>query len=352
MVAKKTTTATTKVATKKTATKKAAPKKEKKVVEAPHIGLVMNDSWLEPFEQAIRGRHDHALWKIGQLTRNGKTTLSQFASGHLYFGLHKLAKGWVFRWELKLSEKALKHGQLYKMKVKWNGGEGERIPAWCRRVVQDDQTKIFSAQVWNPEKPYVWKKKTFKPNKSPLLIYECHVGMAQDAEKVGTYKEFTENVLPRVKKDGYNAIQVMAIQEHPYYGSFGYHVSSFFAPSSRFGTPEDLKEMIDTAHKMGIAVIMDIVHSHAVKNEVEGSSMRATATNIRLGIPSALITVRMMCSTSCSPTVSTGSRSFTSTVSASMVSPRCSTTLMDSVRPSEAMATTSTVTRTTMPSAT
>ncbi len=173
-------------------------------------------------------------------------------------------------WELKLSEKALKHGQLYKMKVHWNGGEGERIPAWCRRVVQDDQTKIFSAQVWNPEKPYVWKKKTFKPNKSPLLIYECHVGMSQDAEKVGTYKEFTENVLPRVKKDGYNAIQVMAIQEHPYYGSFGYHVSSFFAPSSRFGTPEELKEMIDTAHKLGIAVIMDIVHSHAVKNEVEG----------------------------------------------------------------------------------
>ena len=308
MVAKKTTTATAKKATTKktTAARKTTTRKAvAKVVEEPqHIGLVRNDSWLEPFEGAIRGRHDHALWKISQLTHNGKQTLSQFASGHLYFGLHKLAKGWVFRewapnateiyligdfnnwqenekykckriegtgnWELKLSEKAIKHGDLYKMKVKWNGGEGERIPAWCRRVVQDDQTKIFSAQVWNPEKPYVFKKKTFKPDKSPLLIYECHVGMGQDAEKVGTYKEFTENILPRVKKDGYNAIQVMAIQEHPYYGSFGYHVSSFFAPSSRFGTPEDLKEMIDTAHKMGIAVIMDIVHSHAVKNEVEG----------------------------------------------------------------------------------
>ena len=298
------TTKKTTAATPKEAKKKAAPRKAKKVETPKHIGLVMNDSWLEPFEAAIRGRHEHAVWKIGQLTKNGKSTLSQFASGHLYFGLHKLAKGWVFRewapnateiylvgdfnnwqesekykckriegtgnWELKLSEKAIKHGDLYKMKVKWNGGEGERIPAWCRRVVQDEQTKIFSAQVWNPEKPYEWKKKTFKPNKSPLLIYECHVGMGQDAEKVGTYKEFTENVLPRVKKDGYNAIQVMAIQEHPYYGSFGYHVSSFFAPSSRFGTPEDLKEMIDTAHKMGIAVIMDIVHSHAVKNEVEG----------------------------------------------------------------------------------
>ena len=240
----------------------------KKKQSPDHIGLVRNDSWLEPFEAAIRGRHDHAVWKINQLTKNGKKTLSDFASGHLYFGLHKLPKGWVFRewapnatdiylvgdfnnwqenekyrckriagtgnWELKLSEKALKHGQLYKMKVKWNGGEGERIPAWCRRVVQDDNTKIFSAQVWNPEKKYEFKKKNFKPKKNPLLIYECHVGMGQDAEKVGTYKEFKDNVLPRVIKDGYNCIQVMAIQEHPYYGSFGYHVSSFFAPSSRF----------------------------------------------------------------------------------------------------------------------
>ena len=276
---------------------KAAPKVE-------HIGLVKNDSWLEPFEDAIRGRHDHTEWVKNKLTKNGKYTLAQFASGHEYFGLHKTARGWVFRewapnateiflvgdfnnwqeqpkyqlkriegtgnWELKLSEKAIRHGDLYKMKVMWNGGEGERIPAWCRRVVQDEQTKIFSAQVWHPEHPYVMKKKRFKPNTGPLLIYECHVGMSQDAEKVGSYREFMENVLPRVAEDGYNCIQVMAIQEHPYYGSFGYHVSSFFAPSSRFGTPEELKELIDTAHKMGLAVIMDIVHSHAVKNEVEG----------------------------------------------------------------------------------
>ena len=257
-------------------------KSEKKAVEQPkHIGLVQNDSWLEPFEDAIRGRHDHAVWKLNQLTRNGKTSLKDFASGHLYFGLHKQLRGWVFRewapnateiyligdfndwkedekykckriagtgnWELKLRERDLKHGQLYKMKVKWEGGEGERIPAWCRRVVQDENTKIFSAQVWDPAKKYDFKKKNFKPKKNPLLIYECHVGMGQDAEKVGTYNEFRENVLPRVIKDGYNCIQVMAIQEHPYYGSFGYHVSSFL-----------------------VAVIMDIVHGHAVKNEVEG----------------------------------------------------------------------------------
>ena len=269
-----------------------------------HIGLVARDPYLEPYEEAIRGRHDHAEWKINQLTRKGRSTLSDFANGHKYFGLHKLPRGWVFRewapnateifligdfnswqqtesyrakripgtdnWELRLPEKALHHGELYKMLVRWNGGEGERIPAWATRVVQDEQTKIFSAQVWNPAVPYVWKRNSFIPKRSPLLIYECHVGMAQDAEKVGTYVEFRDNVLPRIVADGYNCIQIMAIQEHPYYGSFGYHVSSFFAPSSRFGTPEELKSLVDAAHRQGVAVIMDIVHSHAVKNENEG----------------------------------------------------------------------------------
>lgn len=283
----------------------ATHKVTKQVKKAPkHIGLVKTDSYLEPFEDAIRGRHEHAMWKMNELVQNDKQTLSEFANGYAYYGLHRLPKGWVFRewapnataiylvgdfnnwkeeeayrckriqdtdnWELKLPAKAMKHGDLYKMHVYWNGGNGERIPAWAQRVVQDEQTKIFSAQVWNPLHPYMWKKDKFKAKVNPLFIYECHIGMAQDAEKVGTYREFKDNILPRVIKAGYNCIQIMAIQEHPYYGSFGYHVSSFFAPSSRFGTPEELKELIDTAHQHGIAVIMDIVHSHAVKNEVEG----------------------------------------------------------------------------------
>ena len=266
------------------------------------LNIIKNDPWLEPYKEAITGRHQHAINKEKELI--GKKTLSDFATGHLYFGMHRTEKGWTFRewtpnateiyligdfngwqeqakyklkrvkntgnWEINLRENAIKHGDLYKLKVYWEGGCGERIPAWATRVVQDDQTKIFSAQVWNPDKPYKFKKKVFVPNVSPLMIYECHIGMAQDAEKVGTYNEFRENILPRIAKDGYNCIQIMAIQEHPYYGSFGYHVSSFFAPSSRFGTPEELKQLIDTAHQMGIAVIMDIVHSHAVKNEMEG----------------------------------------------------------------------------------
>ena len=267
------------------------------------LRIIENDPWLTPYTGAIEGRHDHALWRESQLT-GGKMNLKDFASGYLYYGLQRTDKGWVFRewapnaveiylvgdfsnweeqeqfrlqrindagdWELRIPLGMIDHGQHYKMRVKWNGGQGDRIPAWCCRVVQDNQSKIFSAQVWDPGKEYEFKYKDFKPKQDPLLIYECHVGMAQEREGVGTYIEFKDNVLPRVKAAGYNCIQVMAIQEHPYYGSFGYHVSSFFAPSSRFGTPEELKELIDTAHGMGISVIMDLVHSHSVKNEYEG----------------------------------------------------------------------------------
>lgn len=267
------------------------------------LNLIKNDKWLQPYAKAIEGRYDYVKKREADITDNGKMSLSDFASGYRYFGLQKTETNWVFRewapnataiymvgtfnnwnksesyrlhplengvWQLELPLDALKHEDLFKLVMCWDGGEDERIPAWAARVVQDDHTKIFSAQVWDPRQPYRFGNGIFKPDVDPLLIYECHIGMAVEEEKVGTYEEFRINVLPRIKADGYNAVQIMAIQEHPYYGSFGYHVSSFFAPSSRFGTPDELKHLIDDAHKMGIAVIMDIVHSHAVKNEREG----------------------------------------------------------------------------------
>ena len=266
------------------------------------LKLLQNEPRLAPYKEAIHGRYAYALHKEQALVQE-MNSLADFATGYLYFGLHKISDGWVMRewapnatevflvgdcnnwqtseeyrlhrkengvWEGIFKEDALKHQQLYKLFVCWNGGCGERIPAWVRRVVQDENTKIFSAQVWNPEQKYTFKVNQFVPNKDPLVIYECHIGMATEEEKVGSYLEFRDLVLPRIKKAGYNCIQIMAIQEHPYYGSFGYHVSNYFAASSRFGTPEELKSLIDTAHEMGIAVIMDIVHSHAVKNETEG----------------------------------------------------------------------------------
>jgi len=268
-----------------------------------HLKLVKSDPYLQPYEAALLGRYEYANRKEAEIT--GGTPLEDWATGYLYFGLHHTPDGWVLRewapnataiyikgdmngwqksedyrlqplengvWEAKLPESAMRHGQLYKLLVEWQGGYGERIPSYARRVVQDENTKIFSAQVWSPT-PYKWIHKNLrgsKLEKGALFIYECHIGMAGEEEKVSSYEEFRKNVLPRVAELGYNCIQIMAIQEHPYYGSFGYHVSNFFAASSRFGTPEELKALIDDAHGRGIAVIMDIVHSHAVKNELEG----------------------------------------------------------------------------------
>ena len=157
------------------------------------------------------------------------------------------------------------------MLVHGDNGWLERIPSYIRRVVQDEHTKDYTGQLWAPAEPFDWRGDSFDiASVGSLLIYECHVGMAQEKEGVGTYCEFIKTILPHIKKAGYNTIQLMAVAEHPYYGSFGYHVSNFFAPSSRFGTPEELKALVRKAHTMGLAVIMDLVHSHYVKNINEG----------------------------------------------------------------------------------
>lgn len=263
--------------------------------------IVESDVWLKPYELTIIDWQIQFQNKAKQLI--GEKNLLDFASGYLYFGLHKDGDNWIIRewlpnatqiflvgnfndwredekyrfsksdngnWSLLLGSDELHHGDLYALSVYWPGGNGKRIPAWATRVVQDEKTFIFNAQVWFPEKPYQWKNPESVSEIKTPLIYEAHVGMAGEEERVHTFKEFRENILPKIKENGYNTLQLMAIPEHPYYGSFGYHVSGFFAPSSRFGTPEELKQLIDEAHGMGIAVIMDLVHSHAVKNEIEG----------------------------------------------------------------------------------
>ena len=178
-------------------------------------------------------------------------------------------------WRLFLPDEVysdrLIHGSRVKVHVNSALGGHDRIPAYIQRVIQESETE-FTGQYWSPPNAYQWQHESpqLNANAEGLRIYEAHIGMAQEEEKVGTFTEFTQNVLPRIANLGYNTIQLMAIMEHPYYASFGYHVSNFFAVSSRFGTPEDLKELIDTAHGMGLLVIMDLVHSHAVKNFNEG----------------------------------------------------------------------------------
>ena len=279
-------------------------------MESSHkvLAMVERDEWLQPVADKIADRHERYLKRMAAIEAQAGSIVD-YANGYRYYGWQwdDTLSGWWFRewlpeaydvfifgdfnswqrtqlrlekdrngvWSIFLPEAMyghlLQHGSLYKLHVHGANGWHDRIPAYATRVVQDEVTKNYTAQFWNPEKPYKWHDKKFDASKlGDLLIYEAHVGMAQEEAKVGTYNEFTKKILPRIKEAGYNAVQLMAIAEHPYYGSFGYHVANFFAPSSRFGTPEELKKLIDTAHKMGIAVIMDLVHAHYVKNMNEG----------------------------------------------------------------------------------
>ncbi len=267
--------------------------------------LLNRDPLLKPYEEIIRRRLDKIRTTELMLIKD-ETDLADFASGHEYFGLHFRHNEWVFRewapnataiflvgdmtdwlekkafslerinaegvWEIHLPAHKFQHGDLYRLRIHWPHGKGDRIPAYARRVVQDPVTLISNAQAWFPPTSYRWRCHDFRPPPEALLIYEAHVGMAQEEQKVGSFREFTANILPRIVSAGYNTLQLMAIVEHPYYASFGYHVSNFYAASSRFGTPEELKELIDSAHLSNIRVVMDLIHSHAVSNEVEGLS--------------------------------------------------------------------------------
>ncbi|MFC4872456.1 alpha-amylase family glycosyl hydrolase [Negadavirga shengliensis] len=273
------------------------------------LAIVQEDPWLENYKEEIYQRwtrYQSALHEI--LKVNG--SLSAFAQGHEYFGINfdTEKNGWVYRewapeaealffigdfngwdrashpmkkdewgvWELFLPYSLYKdvflHQSLVKVHVVHAKGNLDRIPAYIRRVVQDGESRDFAGQLWFPEEPFEWTDQSFVPRleKTGPIIYECHVGMGQEEEEVGTYRAFADDILPKIKKTGYNAVQLMAVMEHPYYGSFGYHVSNFFSPSSRFGTPEDLKYLVNRAHDLGLAVIMDIVHSHSVQNTSEG----------------------------------------------------------------------------------
>ncbi len=271
-------------------------------------GLIDLDPWLEPYADALRHRYKRYQDALERICREAGS-LDAFTRGYEYFGFnrgehegrpgvwyrewapaaealfligdfnnwdrrrHPLARDERGVWSIFLPDESyadrLVHGSKVKVHVLSAIGPMDRIPAWIRRVVNEGWSNNFSGQYWHPPEPYRWQHPvpTIRGN---LRIYEAHVGMATQEERIGTYREFVEQVLPRIVTAGYNAVQLMAIQEHPYYGSFGYHVSNYFAPSSRFGTPEDLKYLIDSAHGRGLLVLLDLVHSHAVKNILEG----------------------------------------------------------------------------------
>ena len=277
------------------------------------LEMIQMDPYLEPYEKFIRARlAKHAAVRRKLLPGGGR--LREFANGYLYYGIHRTQTGWVYRewapnarslhligdfnnwnrishplkklengaWEITMpGMKALSHGQRVLVEVEdCNGVKRDRIPLCIQRIARPEGAERFVGEIWEPEKPFAWTDSDYSPVRAtPLMIYEAHIGMATERGAVGTYAEFTRDVLPRIKRAGYNAIQLMGIMEHPYYASFGYQVTNFFAASSWFGTPDDLKTLVNTAHSMGIAVLLDLVHSHASGNYDEGiAEFDGTAT--------------------------------------------------------------------------
>ncbi len=272
----------------------------------PQYKILSIDPWLKPYYNDIALRMQrHA--EARRTLLGDKADLASFANGYLYYGINRTEEGWVYRewapgadaihligdfnnwnreshplkplesgnWEIELpGEEALMHGQRILIEITRAGKTFDRIPLYIRRVVRDPETGQFTGQVWAPHRPFRWTDGGYGKRKlNPLFIYEAHVGMAQEDEGIGTYREFADRILDRIQEAGYNTIQLMAVMEHPYYASFGYQVTNFFAASSWYGNPEDLKYLINTAHEMGMFVLLDVVHSHASKNTAEGLAL-------------------------------------------------------------------------------
>ncbi|KAJ5599428.1 1-4-alpha-glucan-branching enzyme [Penicillium hetheringtonii] len=284
-----------------------------KAASAPDgTGVLQLDPWLKDHRETLKHRFSLVeKWaKDIDATEGG---LDKFSKGYELFGLNVQPNGDILYrewapnakeaslvgdfnnwdvnsnpmkknsfgvWEVTVPAKAGNPAIPHESKIKItmvlpHGERVYRIPAWIKRVVQDlSVSPVYDAVFWNPPAAERYSFKNSRPKKpESLRIYEAHVGISSPETRVTTYKEFTQNMLPRINSLGYNAIQLMAIMEHAYYASFGYQVNNFFAASSRYGSPEDLKELIDTAHSLGLVVLLDVVHSHASKNVDDGINM-------------------------------------------------------------------------------
>ena len=260
---------------------------------------------LTPWEGDLALRMDLYKKKKRQILKKG-VSLVDFANAHKYFGFHPVEGGWVYRewapgadqlylagdfnnwswtstplsrlpgpggvWELTLPAGTIGPGSRVVTIVRNGDKLTQHLPLYTLRATQDWVSQSWCCEVWDPDESFSWTDEGFHLDEPPL-IYEAHVGMSSEDRRIATYREFADNVLPHVKDLGYNTVQLMAVMEHPFYGSFGYQVSNFFAASSRFGRPEDLRYLVNAAHGMGIRVLLDVVHAHAATNTLEGINL-------------------------------------------------------------------------------
>ncbi|PRQ27341.1 putative 1,4-alpha-glucan branching enzyme [Rosa chinensis] len=279
--------------------------------EMEDIGVLRTDSNLEPYKDHFKYRIKRYL-EQKSLFEKHEGGLEEFAQGYAKFGFNREDGGIVYRewapaaqeaqlvgdfngwdgskyemekdqfgvWSIKIPDfggsPAIPHNS--KVKFRFKHGKGvwvDRIPAWIKYATVDPTrfAAPYDGVYWDPPPSERYQFKYGRPPKPKApRIYEAHVGMSSSEPRISSYREFADNVLPRIQANNYNTVQLMAVMEHSYYASFGYHVTNFFAVSSRSGTPEDLKYLIDKAHSLGLRVLMDVVHSHASNNVTDGLS--------------------------------------------------------------------------------
>ncbi|KAL3084432.1 hypothetical protein niasHT_035234 [Heterodera trifolii] len=270
--------------------------------------LLKIDPWLKPYEKEICRRFAEFRHKLNYIEEKCGG-LREFTQSYKVYGMHILEdnsvqclewapgaegmalvgdfNGWdtaahpfesvgFGKWRLTIPALAdgtcpIPHGSVLKVAVKKDGKFHHKLSPWANYVTCAKDSIVFHQEFYNPSEKYALKTAQKRPRRpKSLRIYETHVGISSQEPKVNNYRDFADTVLPRIKAQGYNAIQLMAIMEHAYYASFGYQVTSFFAASSRFGPPDDLKYLVDRAHQLGITVLLDVVHSHASKNVADG----------------------------------------------------------------------------------
>ncbi|KAG9390068.1 1 4-alpha-glucan-branching enzyme GlgB [Carpediemonas membranifera] len=273
------------------------------------------DKYLEPYRPHIERRMDLYKETMNKIFYAAKTldqddsvdALVAFANSYKTYGLHVVTDGVMYRewapcaqsvaifgdfnswnrtqhvgtkdmfgtWTVFIPNNTdgscpIPHESVVKVAVRAESGEEvDRLPQYSFASRQFPGSPVMDSIFWNPPQPFRFQHPKPKID-GALRIYEVHIGMACDAERVGSYREFADNVVPYIADLGYNCVQVMALAEHSYYASFGYQVTSFFSPASRHGTPDDLRYLIDAAHSRGLVVLMDLVHSHASKNVLDG----------------------------------------------------------------------------------
>ncbi|XP_070501282.1 1,4-alpha-glucan-branching enzyme-like [Chironomus tepperi] len=285
-----------------------------KKVEIKNIEeLLRRDKYIEPYETEIRRRRGCVDQWLKTLEQS-EGGIDKFTKGYEYYGIHVngdnsvVAREWApgavavyltgefnnwnweeypyskleyGKWELILpanDDGSCRIAHLSELKVIIRTEKGQLVPRispWATYTVQPTDLAYgsnYKQILWNPPQTVRYQFQYKRPTIIPkaLRIYECHVGIATEKLEIGSYRNFADNVIPRIVRQGYNTIQIMAIMEHAYYASFGYQVTSFFAASSRCGTPDDLKYLVDVAHKNNLIVLLDVVHSHASKNVLDG----------------------------------------------------------------------------------